>query len=218
MISLRRFHPGRFGTRAMLAVVAVLLAVALRGPLWFTRMESPQYRGEEALEVIVYAGQMRGDLREIGTLNKYIGVHVPENIPELGATPWAIGSLFLLALFALFLPASRRRKAALALFVLMLLVLITGTGLLGRRLKEFGHDRTHSIIARVPDFSPPLLGTAKIANFTVHAGPGYGAWAFGAALVLTGWAAFSSQKKRETILNSRKQEAEDCHAELVHRS
>jgi hypothetical protein len=202
----------------MLAVVAVLLAVALRGPLWFTRMESPQYRGEEALEVIVYAGQMRGDLREIKTLNKYIGVRMPENIPELGAAPWTIGSLFLLALLALFLPAARRRKAALALFVLMLLVLITGTGLLERRLKEFGHDRTHSIIARVPDFSPPLLGTAKIANFTVHAGPGYGAWAFGAALLLTGWAVFSSQKKRETILNSRKQEAEDCHAELVQRS
>ena len=197
----------------MLAGVALLLAVTLWAPLWSTRMESPQYRGEEALEVVVYAGQMRGDLREIQTLNKYVGVHLPERIPELRATPWVLGFLLLAALVALLLPLAGRRKAAMALFVLMLLVSIAGAAMLEHRLQELGHDRTHAIVANFSDFSPPLLGTAKIANFTVHAGLEYGAWAFLAAWFLTGWAAFSGRKKPPSM--SQEEETEVHNAELV---
>lgn len=204
-------------TRPILAVVAVLLAVALRAPLWSTRMESPQYRGEEALKVVVYAGQMRGDLREIKTLNRYIGVSLPESIPELGWAPWILGFMVFVALVSLALPSAGRRKSAIALFVLMLVVLVGGLGLLKQRLEEFGHNRTHSIVARVPDFSPPLLGTAKIANFTVHAGLEYGAWSFLAALFFVGAAAFFAKDNTQPSPDIRDQAAEHCGIALLSR-
>ena len=213
MTSLRRLHPGRWGNRTLLAAAAGLLVVALRGPLWYTRMESPQYRGEEALQVVVYADRIDGDLREIGTLNNYIGVRIPEHFPELRATPWVIGFLLFFALVALSFPPTARRKATAALFVLMLSVLVGGGVLLQKRLHNLGHQREHSIMAGVSDFSPPVFGTAKIANFTVRAGLEYGAWAFLAASLLTGWAAFAG--KGNSLSRLQEEKANTCCPELV---
>ena len=213
MTSLRRLHPGRWGNRTLLAAAAGLLVVALRGPLWYTRMESPQYRGEEALQVVVYADRIDGDLREIGTLNKYIGVRMPEHFPELRATSWVLGFLLVLALVVLASPSAVRQKAAVALFALMLLALAGGGVLLQNRLHQLGHERDHSIMVGVSDFSPPVFGTAKIANFTVRAGLEYGAWAFLAASLLTGWAAFAGKGNSPSRLQ--KEKAKTCCAELV---
>jgi hypothetical protein len=205
------------GSRTKLGIVALLLLVALQGPLWFTRMESPQYHGEEALKVVVYAGQMRGDLREIQTLNKYIGVHLPERIPELRLAPWVLGLLLVIALAALVSPPAPRRIISVGLLVLMLGAMIAAMGLLGHRLEEFGHSRTHSIVARVPDFSPPVWGTAKIANFTVHAGLDYGAWAYLAAVFFVAWIVFFGNSRTPAPSLLRKQPVEDCGAAVISR-
>ena len=49
---------------AIVAGAATLLALSLKLPLWQMRMEAPQYKDEEALEVVVFPGEMRGDLAE----------------------------------------------------------------------------------------------------------------------------------------------------------
>ena len=62
---------------ALVLAAAGLLLAGFRLPLWHLRMEAPQYRGEDALHVIVYPHTMRGDLQELAVLNQYIGVPVP---------------------------------------------------------------------------------------------------------------------------------------------
>ncbi len=179
-------------TRLYLGGVAALMVLILVLPLWTTRMEAPQYQDEEILEVHVYPTRVIGDIREIELLNEYVGVHLPLDTPELTATPWVLGSLLVVALAAQVLPAGARRRTAKLLCFSMLLVLLIGGGLLQYRLYEMGHNRDDSIMTRVPDFTPPLLGSKKIANFTAHMSLGAGAWAYLAAILLAGWAAYGT--------------------------
>lgn len=178
----------RGAARRLLIGATALLIGALLLPLWSTRMEAPQYRGPEALEIKVYAGRVLGDIREIELLNQYVGVHLPLDTPELKATPWVLGTLFALALASVIVRAEARRSIAAILLVLMLAVVLGGTASLQYRLYQMGHDRSHSIMARVPDFTPPILGSKRIANFTVYMSLGAGAWAYAGAMFLTGWA------------------------------
>ena len=173
--------------RPALAGTAILLAASLALPLWSTRMEAPQYRGDEVLEVDVYAGRVHGDIDEIELLNQYVGVHLPLDTPELAAAPWILGLFMAISLVALALPAAPRRRAALALCLLMATAVVGGGVLLQYRLYQMGHERSPTIMQGVPDFTPPLLGSKKIANFTAYMSLGVGAWAYLGALVLAAW-------------------------------
>lgn len=166
---------------------AVLLATTLALPLWSTRMEAPQYKGDEALQVEVYAGRVHGDIHEIELLNQYVGVHLPLDTPELAAAPWILGALLMVALVAMALPVTARRRLALGLSILMVVVLLGGGALLQYRLYKMGHDRSPTIMEGIPDFTPPVVGSKKIANFTVHMSLGVGAWAYLGALALAAW-------------------------------
>ena len=80
-------------SRVLFLGAAVSIAVALVAPLWFTDMEAPQYKGEEALHVRVYASEIVGDLDEIGLLNEYVGAKLPTDLYELQVVPWVLGVL-----------------------------------------------------------------------------------------------------------------------------
>lgn len=176
------------GARPALALALVLLATTLVLPLWSTRMEAPQYKDDEALEVRVHAGRVVGDIHEIDLLNQYVGVHLELDTPELRASPWVLGSFAALVAVALALPRPRQRRAAMGLAILMAVAALAGGAVLQYRLYQMGHDRTPAIMTRIPDFTPPILGSAKIANFTATMRLGTGGWAYFGALLLVGWA------------------------------
>lgn len=178
------------------AAAAACLAITLVAPLWHTRMEAPQYKGDEALDVQVYAGRVTGDLDEIQTLNQYIGVHLPLDTPELRASPWVLGFLLLISVGWIVVPASWSRRTAGVLFVALVATAAVGTVALHRRLYEIGHDRERGVFSRVDDFMPPLIGRRKIANFTVYTSPQAGTWTFLLAAGLAGVSAFRRQPGR----------------------
>jgi hypothetical protein len=180
-----------------LILALALLAATLVLPLWSTRMEAAQYKGDEALEVRVHAGRVAGDIHEIDLLNQYVGVHLELDTPELRASPWVLGSFAILVAAALVLPPARRAQAALGIAILMAAAALGGGAVLQYRLYQMGHDRSPSIMTRVPDFTPPILGSAKIANFTATMSLGAGGWAYFGALLLVGWAARRPQAARQ---------------------
>jgi len=49
------------------------------------------------------------------------------------------------------------------------------------------------------DFTPPFLGTSKIAQFTVTSSFWLGAWLIGAAMALQAGAAFVSRKPAQLV-------------------
>lgn len=71
---------------ALYVAAAAFVALGAIFPLWRTLLYFPQYP-EGPLQVVAYAGALKGDLAEIEILNHYIGVSFPKEIPELALLP-----------------------------------------------------------------------------------------------------------------------------------
>jgi hypothetical protein len=177
-------------------VAAALLAAAIKLPLWHLRMEAPQYRDKEALRVSVFAGSMKGDLREITVLNQYIGVHIPETLPQSKWLPTALGIGAVLGIVAASLPL-RIRRVSLSIVSIALAGSIAFALIQAKQqMHDIGHKRdAHTKLARVHDFDSPFLGTAKIAQFTVTSWLGAGAYLLGGAIALQLAGAIASRRE-----------------------
>lgn len=175
-----------------LALVAgTLLAVSLKLPLWKMKMEAPQYKDEEALRVVVFPGALRGDIHEITVLNQYIGVHVPQELPQLEWLPKALLAAGALGLLASLCP-TRLRKWSLVIVPASLSVALLFAALQAKQqMHDIGHNRDQKTkLARVKDFTPPLFGEVKIFQFEIESKLGLGAFLIGAAILLQFTGAF----------------------------
>ena len=171
--------------RAFWIAAAALTAASLLLPLWGFRMSAPQYPGE-SLHLRVTPTAITGDVHEVTTLQKYIGVRFPTRLPELRWLRPALLTIAGLMLLAA-IPARGRaarfvRVAVVALFAAFLL----GSGaLVQKRLYQVGHERDpRAPIRAVRDFTPPAVGPVKVGNFTVWSYPHVGAGLLLAALAL----------------------------------
>lgn len=189
----------RFLVRMALAVIAgSLLVVSLRLPLWQMRMEAPQYRGPEALKVIVRPGSLEGNLSEIKILNQYIGVTIPDTLPQ---TRWLPVMLWLgacLGIVAVALPLRGRRIGALAVAALIAGALIVAAAQAQWQMYHIGHERNrHAALEGIQDFTPPLLGSRKLAQFELTSSLGLGSLCISAAVAFymaTGLIAFKQAR------------------------
>jgi copper chaperone NosL len=181
----------------MVFIAAALFIVSLKLPLWQMRLEAPQYRGEEALHVAVHPNALHGDLKELATLNQYIGVHVPPTLPQFKWLPSAILSAAILGLVTCCFGRSIRSNAMVAVPVALAIALAVAVVQANWQMRDIGHHRDHrTVLVGVQDFTPPFLGTTKIAQFEVSSALGWGAWLIGAAMTLQVTAAFLSRKRK----------------------
>lgn len=162
--------------RLALVIVCVPLALSPLYPLWRISMEAPQY--PYGLSIDIFAHKLVGghedrDLREINMLNHYIGMHTidEQDLTELGWMPFAVGILVILTL----------RVAAIGnvrmLIDLAVIVLYTLGFMVARfvyRLYSYGHMLSPTAAFKVEPFTPAILGTKQIANFTTHSFPQLG--------------------------------------------
>jgi copper chaperone NosL len=170
---------------AFVVLAAGLLLAGLRFPLWQMRMESPQYRDEEAINVAVYPGALRGDLNEIDTLNQYIGVHVPRLLPQFQWLPEALITTAALGLLAGFLPNALRKWSLVVIPTALSLSLLFAAVQAQQQIYDIGHHRDEKTPLRgVKDFTPPFLGKAKLFQFEVESWFGVGAYLIGGAIAL----------------------------------
>lgn len=163
-------------TIAIYVAGAVLAAAALAVPLWGFAMSAPQYP-DETLHLRVVRTGITGDVREVETLQQYIGVRFPSELPELQLATRgiaAIAALLLLAAFAGSGVLGRVYRKGCALAVLGFL--IASAVAVQSRLYRVGHERDRTApIRAVHDFTPPLVGPVKVGNFTVWSFPHVGA-------------------------------------------
>ena len=172
--------------RILYVTAALMTAAALLLPLWGFAMSAPQYPGE-TLHLQVERTGIVGDVHEVSTLQQYIGVRFPTNLPELEWAVAAIGTLALLLLLAAFLGGGKlARIYRIACAVVVLAFLATAAAAVQRRLYQVGHDRDRNApIRAIHDFTPPLVGPVKVGNFTVWSFPHGGAVLLVAAAALS---------------------------------
>jgi len=174
---------------------AALTAASLALPLWGFRMTAPQYP-DEALQLQITRHGIRGDVQEVETLQQYIGVRFPDELPELAQAQVAIAGLTALLLLAAAVHGRAAwwlRRVVFAVFVAFLLASAVTVQM---RLYEAGHTRDpNAPIRAVRNFTPPLVGPVKVGNFTVWSFPHAGAVALLAAAALT----LASSRKKPLI-------------------
>ena len=181
---------------------ALLLFWSLKLPLWQMHMEAPQYQDEDALDVTVYPDALRGDMDELKVLNSYIGVHVPETLPQ---TRWLPGVLIaggVASLLAAFLPGRYRPKSLFLVPTLVALALAVAAIQAQMQMREIGTNRDKkTTLVGVKDFTTPLIGRAKVAQFTITSYLSWGTLTITAALGLLWTGAWLSRKTRGVPTN-----------------
>ena len=180
--------PLELRTRILVLVAAVLLVPSFLFPLYQMTLYSKQFPDGLVLKIYSYTLEgghtnNRDDLREINSLNHYIGMRplLESDFSEFNWLPFGIGALVLLALRAI---AFGKMSKLVDLVVLFLYFALFSFWSFGHRLAQYGHVLDPTAAIKVAPFTPPLFGTHQIANFTVNNYPGPASYLIAASLVL----------------------------------
>lgn len=168
--------------RIVLVLFIVPLVLAFSGPLWRISMTAPQY--PDGLYMDVYAYKLVGgndgqDIKEINTLNHYIGMHKLDQTAaaDLDWIPFALGALVILGLRA---GAIGTVKDLVDLLVMTSYVSVFAFGRFIYRLYVFGHDLDPHAPVKVTPFMPVVFGHKTVANFETYSYPQSGSYFLGA--------------------------------------
>jgi hypothetical protein len=174
-------QPLNVKSRILILVAVVALIPAFFFPLWNMTFTSNQYT--DGLALHIYAQELQGgktpnrdDLREINSLNHYIGMRplLESDFSEFMWLPLAFGALVLLALRAM---ALGKMSNLVDVFVLFSYLGLFSLWSFYRRLYTYGHNLDPTASIKVEPFTPPLFGTKQIANFSVTSYPDIGSLA-----------------------------------------
>jgi hypothetical protein len=173
--------PLQVRTRALVLALLIPLGFAAVAPLWKLEMAAPQYPA--GLELRIYPYTVEGDIHEVNTLNHYIGMSPIDRaaLSDLDWLPFALGIAGLLLL----------RVAAIgdlrALVDLVALFSYFGAFSFARfayTLYVFGHNLKPDAPFDMKPFTPVVIGTGKVANFTITSLPSTGAFLLSAVGVV----------------------------------
>lgn len=180
-------------SRLLLLAAAVTVAVSVLFPLWRLHLVAPQYAGGLTMQIYPYkieGGGLNGnDINEINNLNHYIGMKKIDqaDFTEMQIMPFMFGVFILLALRAV---VFGEMKNVIDLFVLAAYFGAFSIGAFYYRLWWYGHNLDPHAPVHIPSFTPLILGTQKIANFTQSSFPELGTyllWLFMVLLILAIW-------------------------------
>lgn len=177
-------QPASLLARLILLVSVILVFFAFRYPLWTMSFRSNQY--PDPLQMSIYANHLDGqktatrdDLREINSLNHYIGMRplLESDFAEFTWIPFVIGGFVLLILRAV---ALGRIRDLIDIFVMYIYFGMFSAWDFYNKLYNYGHVLDPKAPIKVEGFTPPIYGEVKIANFWVSSFPGAGSFALAA--------------------------------------
>lgn len=173
-----------FRSRFVLGILVIPLALVFTAPLWTIQMAAPQY--PEGLALEIFAHTVTGDIDEVNTLNHYIGMQRIDraSLADLDWIPFALGALIL---FTLRVASIGDVRSLVDLFVFFIYFSIFSMARFIYRLYVFGHLLDPEAPFEVEPFTPAILGSQAVANFTITSLPSGGtAWITVFALGLIG--------------------------------
>ena len=169
----KREHAERYRLPTWLfAGAALLLLVSLLLPYWVLRLSAPQF--PDGLTVTAYVNRLTGDVAELEGLNHYVGLGSFQDAATLERSIAVVAIVVLAGLLLAALVVHSRWVVVLVLPALLFPVVFMVD--LQYWLWNFGHhlDPAAPLAAAVGEFTPPLFGPAKIAQFETLALPGIG--------------------------------------------
>jgi copper chaperone NosL len=185
-------------SRVLILIAALVLSLSFFFPLWNMSFTSNQYTDGLTLQIYSYkleGGKTpnRDDLREINSLNHYIGMRplLESDFSEFNWVPLVTGLLIVLALRAMVLG---KMSNLVDVFVLFSYFGLFSLWSFYHRLYMYGHNLSPEASIKVQPFTPPLFGVKQIANFSVSSLPDLGSLGFFVFAVLLVLAIYFSKK------------------------
>jgi len=163
-------------SRLIILAGALILLLSYVLPLYQMTLYANQF--PDGLIIKIYSHGLvggktaaRDDLREVNTLNHYIGMRplLESDFSEFNWIPLMIGVFFILALRTIVVGKMSNLVDTLVLFAYFGLFSLWS---FYNRLYQYGHNLDPTAAVKVPPFMPPLIGSKQIANFTVYNLPG----------------------------------------------
>lgn len=194
-------------SRILILIAVLVLLPTFFFPLWNMSFYSNQY--PDGLVLHIYAYQLEGgktpnrdDLREINSLNHYIGMRplLESDFSEFTWVPLVIGLLMILALRAMVLG---KMSNLVDVFVLFTYFGLFSLWSFYHRLYMYGHNLDPTASIKVQPFTPPVFGSKQIANFMVNSFPGFASYALFAFAVLLFVSILLSARRRKGTINAR---------------
>ena len=178
-------QPPTFRLSTMLFVAAaILLTASTFLPYWRMRLNAPQY--PSGLHVTVYVNHMTGDVAEIDGLNHYIGM---APLDEAAQIERAIAPIALVVIALLILGVALIRSkwfAILAIPAMTFPVIFLADLWLWLRFYGNNLDPTAPLSSSIEPFTPTVLGTGHVGQFSTTAWVLPGWYLALVAAVLTG--------------------------------
>ena len=183
---------------------ALLLLSLFLFPLWNITLEAPQYPEPLGLNIHINTlsdGNNPNDVKNIDLLNHYIGMqHLPTHMMEFKIFPIVI---LVMSILGFLLGFIGKRSLYLTWVVVMALLGIAGIYDFYQWLYEYGHNLNPNAILKFLDkngnpmaYQPPVIGTKKLLNFTVHSYPALGAYMMTLSMI-SAFMAFIKSGKEE---------------------
>ncbi len=157
---------------ALLMLAALVLMISMLLPYWTMNLKAPQY--PKGLKVDVFVNHIEGDVREIDSLNHYLGM---PPLDEGGKIERALSVLGIVTLGLLLIAGvfvHNQWAALLAIPTLVYpLIFLADLWLI---LYQYGHsiDPKSALGGAIQPFTPPIFGEGKIGQFGTVATPGVG--------------------------------------------
>ncbi len=204
---LRR--PINFQARVLLILAVLSLPLVFQFPLWTMSFQSNQY--PDPLRMTIYIDHLEGqktqtrdDLREINSLNHYIGMRplMESDFAEFLWLPFAMGFFALITLRTVVFGNLRD--------VVDIVVLYTYFSLFSawnfyRRLYDYGHNLNPEAAIKIEPFTPPFFGRVQVANFWVESFPEGGSYVialFGILIVAAFVVAYLNARRLQRMVEA----------------
>jgi hypothetical protein len=200
-------RPLTIQSRVLILVAVLVLLPSFFFPLWNMSFYSNQYT--DGLVLHIYSYQLEGgktanrdDLREINSLNHYIGMRplLESDFSEFTWVPLVIGLLMILALRAMVIG---KMSNLVDVFVLFTYFGLFSMWSFYHRLYMYGHNLDPTASIKVQPFTPPVFGSKQIANFMVNSFPSVASYLLFAFAVLLLLSILLSAKRSKGKANAR---------------
>jgi copper chaperone NosL len=191
--------PLTFSSRILVLIAVLLLLPAFFTPLYTMTLYSNQF--PDGLNLYIRAGSLQGghtadrdDLKEINTLNHYIGMRAlhEADFTEFKWIPLMLGFFVILGLRAIVIG---RMSNLIDTFVLFAWFGLFSLWHFYDRLYTYGHNLDPEAPVRVAPFMPPVFGSKQMANFEVYNYPAMGSYFLLGFTVLLVIAVFLSARR-----------------------
>jgi len=191
--------PLNLGSRLLLLLAAVDIAVSFLFPLWKMHLIAPQY--SDGLDLYIWPYKIEGGglngqhLVEINNLNHYIGMKAIEQADflEMIWMPFVFGLIILLILRSI---VFGEMSNVVDLFALYTYFGVFSIGSFWYRLYQYGHNLDPRAPVHIKPFTPLLIGVKQIANFREYSYPQAGAYLLCVSVLLIVVAGWWSRKEK----------------------